>query len=565
MIPLAQFDPATLSIWTTTAAFAEPLRSIATSVMKAAARGENPTTLLGQTPPGHPQRARLLWLASGVWHEKRHFLDTCLTNYGARRFRDMFNLACNFGPLVAEALHRHEPIWFPVEVYGCPVQRSILGIPEPAPNILELARLARGMKGFVGQLDATKEGPIQLGAEAQMEGLAQVSQMTSIQHCFGSDDLMAVTQRHVERLPREGPYRAIESVAGTLGCVRDSADVCEINPGLAAALFVTSLCGRFFGGGPSPPEDLVAPWPRLARMMHELGTGCGRFDMCDEEAAAIVDRLARRLWGRTAFEEIAADIDAMECKFDSASAQWLAVMELDSVFTDFVALRRRLLATAQEEGPASLLPRAFPIFWRDRLSPWHVVATPGGVSEDEDDGPVVFGYSLNIPAELDGIIPRNAVWGRLDLNTGTVGSADLRPRAYNAWLRMLECHGPRAQLMLNGRRHRRMVPPELERPIVELQGHGVEVRFHPRFEWPEKRDQKACTNEAIELAEFTGRNKFVCDVTGQEIEPSSAAVITPWELRRSALAQSFRDEGILQEAMLLTDWSDWVVRRDLLE
>jgi len=46
--------------------------------------------LLAEFPHGHPQRARLMWLVSSIWHEKRHFFDTCLTNYGARRFRDLF-------------------------------------------------------------------------------------------------------------------------------------------------------------------------------------------------------------------------------------------------------------------------------------------------------------------------------------------------------------------------------------------------------------------------------------------------------------------------------------------
>src|SRR5262245_16564626 len=114
MIPTAQFDPASLALWTTTGSLVEPIASTVAEAMQLAADGEDPSPSLDGTSGA--QRARLLWLMSSVWHEKRHFLDTCLTNYGARRFRSLFNLAANFRPLVAEAMHRREPVWFPAEV-----------------------------------------------------------------------------------------------------------------------------------------------------------------------------------------------------------------------------------------------------------------------------------------------------------------------------------------------------------------------------------------------------------------------------------------------------------------
>jgi hypothetical protein len=58
--------------------------------MPLASHSQDLSELLAEFPHGHPQRARLMWLVSSIWHEKRHFFDTCLTNYGARRFRDLF-------------------------------------------------------------------------------------------------------------------------------------------------------------------------------------------------------------------------------------------------------------------------------------------------------------------------------------------------------------------------------------------------------------------------------------------------------------------------------------------
>jgi hypothetical protein len=110
-----------------------------------------------------------------------------------------------------------------------------------------------------------------------------------------------------------------------------------------------------------------------------------------------------------------------------------------------------------------------------------------------------------------------------------------------------------------------MVPPELERRISEIEGYGIPVRFHPLFEWPEQREQRHRIEEAIALAEFSGRASYVCDITGDEIAPSKAATLTPWEFRRSRLLPKFQEAGFAAEVKLVIDWSDWIVRGDLLE
>jgi hypothetical protein len=564
MIPTVQFDPATLAIWTTTSALLEPANSLAAEAIAAAMSGDNPADKLSEIPNDDPLRLRLLWLASAVWHEKRHFFDTCLTNYGARRFRDLFTLAGNFLPLAAEASNQGQPVWFPVEVYGCAVRRRVLGIPEPAENILAIARLARDLKGLNSQFDApARQGAsvFHVGAEAQMEGLAQVTQSHSIEHRFGLEDLVGVTAEYVHRLPREGPYRAIEAVSGGLGCVFETeGGNVAINSSLASALFITALCSPFYGSGPQPPRELVAPWPRLARLIEALGPRPGRFQMSDEEAFAVVDRAAKTIWGRTALEEIAADIDASEARV--AKISWLPE-SLANVFADFIALRRRLLKATEEKGAASLLPRQFPILWLDHLQPWHVVATPGGDFSTEG-APVCFGMKLNVPKGFEHIVPPQVTWGRLHESTSKAGESCFAVRDHAAWLEMLERNGPAAQLMLNGRRHRRMVPPELDRPVTDLKDLDIPVRFDPQFEWPAQRSSKSCVEEAIELAKFSGRKEYVCDITGERVSPENAAVLTGLEVRQSSLVERFRQSGIIAEIQLITNWSDWIVRRDLV-
>jgi len=569
LIPNAQFDAASLAVWTTTGNLLEPGASIVADAMKLAWHSQDLSELLAGFPHGHPQRPRLLWLISSVWHEKRHFFDTCLTNYGARRFRDLFTLAGNITPLLAEAQAKQEPVWFPVEVYGNPVLRRLLKISDPSANILQIANMAKTIKDFRAQVDAPSASGdrlLYLGGEAQLEGLGQASQIHSVEYTFGIEDILAVSGKYVHGMAREGPYRSIEAVALMLGCGQDNGKgVVALNLTLASALFITALCGRFFGAGPKPAADLVAPMSRLSRLIVELGPTPGRYDMSDEEAAELVDKVAKRLWGRTAFEEIAADIDTMEMKVDAAKDAWLNMGEgLYEAYMDFVKLRRRVLARAKSLGAATMLPRAFPISWRDRLKPWQVVATPSGDFE-ADGALIVFGQRLNVPHGLEKVVPKSVTWGRLHIADDSDTEDVFAPRARDAWLQVLERHAPGAFLMLNGRRHRRMVPPELERRISEIEGYGIPVRFHPLFEWPEQRDQRSRMEEAIALAEFSGRATFACDITGDEIKPSEAATLTPWEFRRSPLLPKFREAGIVAEVKLVTDWSDWIVRRDLLE
>jgi hypothetical protein len=572
MTPTVEFDPATLAIWTTTGTLLPEVAEPVAAAISAAVRGEDPRLAMAGLPEGDPLRRRAMWLSSCVWHEKRHFFDICLTNYGARRFREPFILAANFLPLAAEAAKKKEPVWFPVEVYRSSVHRRIFGISEPAPNIVQIAEHARAMKRLSAALDQPPKyrgQVIHLGGNAQLEGLAQVSQTHAIEHRFGFDEAVEVTAEHTNRLPREGPYRAIESVAGALGCFKEiGTDAIILNVGLASALFLTALSGRFFGVGKEGPDDLVSPWLRLAKLIEALGPSPGNFEMSDEAAWDLVDSTARRLWGRTALDEIEADIEAMDTASGIVSQPWMAHEGMADAYVDFVALRKRLVASVRSQGSASMSPRAFPLLWLDQLLPWHIVATPRGSQSDIGDAPVVFGVKLNVPGGLERLMPSEVAWGRLHEIPATRAATGFALSDRAAWIQMAERHAPRARLMLNGRRYRRMVPPELERPISELGEWNLAVRFDPNFEWPESRDQATRRAEARELADWMGLSTFVCDVTGEKIAVEQAMVVTPWEFRRSPLVQRYREfmgsPEIMADLQLEIDWSDWVVRCDLL-
>ena len=564
MTPHAQFDPASLSIWTYTGSLGKAEADIADAAMRAAADGHDPLGAVGFLDGQNPSHLRILWLASSVWHEKRHFFDSLLTNYGALRVRNLLLLGINLEIAIAELAERGDPIWFPVELYDNKVRSRVLGVSSSLASLSRIGRHARHMKDYVAQIDAAVgdgDRQIHVGAEAQLEGLAHVSQLHSIEWRYGADAVRSITLDRVSKLSREGPYRAIESVGGSLGCARElkNGDF-VVNAGLATAIYVTALCTRQLGAGVQPDRSLVSPWDRAARLIDALGPKPGRFDMDDEEAMALVDRTAIRLWGRTAIDEIELDIDLSDEKARTGMA-WAKGLPIEKIYSEYSALRRRALVRARELGSSSLLPRAFPKLWLDKLLPWHVVATPEGANPG-GAGETVHGISLNLPPHLKRMFADNVVWAsvfRARPTDDTVFTLEDR-----AWFEALERYGPIAQLGLAGRRWRLMVPPVLTRQVEAIEALGVPVRFDPMFEWPEPRSAEACSDEAAALANVSARSSFTCDVTGQRISANEAAVLTPWELRRSPLIDLVRERSPLADLLLVTNWSDWVVRRDLL-
>lgn len=573
MIPLVQFDPSTLSIWTNTSILAGDSAKLALAVVDAAVGGDDPRAKIDSLPTDSPLRRRLLWLASCAWHEKRHFFDIVLTNYGARRFRSLFNLACNARPLVAEALKREKEIWFPIEVYDCPVHRRILGISEPASHIVELAQRARAAKYFDHELNRSVEVNgrtlLHLGGEAQLEGLAQASQCAAIEERFGPDEFVALNLEYVHPLAREGPYRAMETLASALGCSREwrkGSGVSLVNSGLASAISFTALSGRYLGLGKQVQSDVVSPWERMARIIDKIGPSPGRYDMSDEEAWELVDKVARNIWGRTALEEIDSDIQLMENANDKLLQPWIDP-SLKDVWMDFISLRRQILESVKAYGASSLTPQSFPKIWVDRLLPWHINATPGGVPSPANTR-CSFGIRLDQPLGLEDIVPPLVSWGQVMEVSSKKKAAGFAVKKRDSWMAMLEQHAPMARLMLNGRRHRLMVPPELDRPIRDLENLGLTVKFHPSFEWPEMRDLSCWAKEAVDLAALRGQSILICDVTGKRLTPTDAALLTSSEFRRLPLIKSLKEKDnnpFFTDLRLLMDWSEWVVDRTLLE
>lgn len=563
MLPTVQFDPSTLAVWTTTAGLPGEVAERAELLLGDAFNSQiTGLKSLGDSD-GWPE-SLLFALVTSVWHEKRHFFDTLITNYGAHRFRRAFVFAANYFPLQEHAIHADSgKIWFPVETYACPFRRKLNGIATPSANVLAVAEYCRATKRALHSLDSElvfKGRSIPAGGEAQLEALAQSSQWHSIEYVCDPDITFAKQRQFAEMHSPRGQYRMVERVATALGCTKAHGEDVIANPGLASAIYITSLSGRYIGSPDDVGKDLSLPSVRFGSLMEAL-LEAGDYEMTDEEAWELVDAKARSFWGRTALEEIEAEIDSMDEALDEVP--WLEGTGLAEVWNDFIRLRRMALSFVKDLGPGSMGPRSFPVDWLSKLSPWRIIATPAGNGEDQN---VAFGRMLNLPKGMEGFFPPTVVWGRLveprqDENALQVGDRE-------SWQHMIEWHAPRALLMENGRRHRLLVPRQLERSLEAMSEEGLQPKFDPMFEFPAMRDNETRNREAIELAKWSNRDHFNCDLTGKRIVPDEAALLTPWEYRQSGLADVPDSAKSIEELVDLVrdiaDWSDWVVDLELL-
>ena len=134
------------------------------------------------------------------------------------------------------------------------------------------------------------------------------------------------------------------------------------------------------------------------------------------------------------------------------------------------------------------------------------------------------------------------------------------------WTFVLKKAAPLAKLALAGRQHDLMLEEELQDWLNELAKAGVEVRFYATFDAPTPRDRASRCRAVRSYAELVQRDNFICDITGDRITVDQAMLVRAGEFRRSPLVAEFRRRNPdLAELFLARNWSDWIVRADLLD
>jgi hypothetical protein len=196
MIPIIQFDPSSLSIWYDTHLINRMRGN--TEIGKAmdlALRSEYGSLISHVEGIPDPWiRIRSATVATAVFHEKRHFLDFVLTNYGAFRLRQFFMVYCNLGAVIHSAEQNGE-LLVPIQSYLGHHFCDLMGVKPPNSEILALAKDIKTRKMMLAddrQLITSRFGVWEMGGEALLEALAHHFEIILAQVLFGHEMLQKI-------------------------------------------------------------------------------------------------------------------------------------------------------------------------------------------------------------------------------------------------------------------------------------------------------------------------------------------------------------------------------------
>lgn len=196
MIPIIQFDPASLSIWYD-AHLINRMRgnSEIGRSLDLALRADYQNLISHIDNAKDPwTKVRCATVATASFHEKRHFLDFVLTNYGAFRLRQFFMVYCNLGAIIKFA-EQHGELLVPVQSYLKRLFCEHMGVKPPSSEILALANDIVRRKTMLGddrRLITSRFGTWEMGGHAILEALAHHFEIIAAQLLFGPEMLQKV-------------------------------------------------------------------------------------------------------------------------------------------------------------------------------------------------------------------------------------------------------------------------------------------------------------------------------------------------------------------------------------
>jgi hypothetical protein len=209
MIPTLQLDPSTLAIWFNVDllnSYKGEERGLEVFTHAANHDLKEVYPILDATA-SDAHRSHYYEILSAVWHEKRHFVDFLLTNFGAFHVRTYFQMYFNLPEGLKEFQYKDIPVLLPLDTYADPVKLMGLGIKEPPPTeLLKLARWLRARKRALREDTAPYDGGrglTEYGGLAQMEAIAYSCQLAVLQLEFGTDA--------IELLNLHSPLPSIQS------------------------------------------------------------------------------------------------------------------------------------------------------------------------------------------------------------------------------------------------------------------------------------------------------------------------------------------------------------------
>ncbi len=578
MIPVLQFDPSSLTLWYDAQLIGKcrGRRELGLALEYAIVGDDTSLVDLLSCIDDQWVQTRAANIASAVWHEKRHFLDFVLTNYGALRIRHFFEAYANAAP-VLNLVSESKRLLIPLDSNLDPITRRDAGIGQVDERVLEVARgiarrkqmMADDRRPVPGRL-----GLMDVGGEAIVEAVAYHLQHSKTHRLFGGAINSRVQRDHPPGPVVEAKYKWAYELLIRTKLLKvyvereepDGSQLIRMDDAPFLPLCYGALAGRFWKQR-QVQEGYISsylPAGRFASLITDLQEHEPNFgDATTLEAWDIVNRACKRLFGRTVVEEIDADYECEARQVDLYNRTFDDESHFVKAYADLHRLRGRLIGLLKQE-PELFLDQAV---WSDRMvnrtKPAIVVAAPGGeIGAPPSDHGQISGYGHpdtnfdKLPEVRWWWATMNKKWPSAEADSQAICVGDLE-----SWHYIAAEYAPFAKLMYAGHKMRVMLGPELMAARLRFQEQtGVKLVLDPAFAWPETK------HDAAYWYYITGREEFRCDLSCETVRKPEGFVLDPWDLRqrpglREAILNSLGDRRIMMVA-LWRDWSPWVLSEE---
>lgn len=550
MISLLGLDPTTLTLWLNPGPIETRDKPTIQPLLAAAYRADYAGVRSTILSAGN-NTINLSYLASCVWHEQRHFLDLILTNYGAYRMRHAFNGHC-LAALV-KLKYFGEGVLAPVDLYRDPVvcdQFKILPVSTDGPIDRLLRQRAQFKSTFAEDNQAIRGhlGDVEFGGEAQLEGLAYLTQ-------FGVTEavLPPMLAQWAQYLNKPGmKYTWITLLCKSLGIHPEGeahGSLAFMNLTFLIPVLMAGLMCRSYGRHRESVRSLI-PVNRLHYLVEEWDKGL--FSAKPPAALDVweyVNRLSRRLWGCSVVDELKHDHELEHEYVTKNLSGGVDQFELvRECHLDYHKLRARVIQWFCDDPESFFDPRKFSDKVLPAMRPIVVVARLHPAPAATREGDHIQSFALDEPGGVFGGQPFSQMIAPRDWDTRIAARGSLirgslmRMLQHDVamdrradWIELIQHLAPIAKLITNGRRHRLMIGAEIEWAAERLrQLDGVTLVFHPSFLGP--RENLAATRDIV--LKFDGRKTILCDICDAQVFSEESAWLSPWFKR---ISPSVRD------------------------
>jgi hypothetical protein len=516
---------------------------------------------------------RGLHMVSAMWHEKRHFLDFILSNYGAFRFRQFLDVYVNL-PLIIRKGKESGVIHAPLEIYNDPVRAGVLGIHNPSPELQQIAAALSRRRRMI-ERDRTpitsRLGSMELGGEALLESLAFLAQLDFVLINYGQDGAKRFYDSLFNKENFFSKYLGVVEATISVGLAPASYEggVANVDSTLLECILFAALQSDY-RPGLTGPHNTSYPGERFAGICVELAQArpdlknARRGSLVWEECWHEVNAACIRLFGQDVLQE-------MELDFGHFKAQTKEKLignvpdDLEDVVDDYFNLREQMLKEFANEPQLFVTARRFTAELADRLQPNYVVCTSNGTVGDPPDGhDLLMGYA-DPEGDLDNRPYAKWWWACAPKPVSDEESENaLKFGTRKSWYNIMDFYAPIAKLLMNGRRIRTLIGPELLYAQQRLSATlSIEVEFYPSFEYPQEE------LPADIFYYYYGSENLICDWSSAALTKPEGQMLSPWTLRRwPKLAQAAIEKMGGHEFAyfaFVRDWSPWIVSDTVYE